>query len=663
MKKILSLFIFVLISSFVLLRVTFAEVINSDEIGSIDSSQRYMIEKMVNASRVANAQITNVSVSGSMATITSTGSVAAYYIGTTNNVSANTTYSANSTKNTYYVGVKNGTYYFWVSGVVGSVTTVRYAYPVQVTSSCNNNRVQNVTGTRDIEMCYVSVDGSAFKPDGNSGDSVASCAEGYTMQPLKVLANTCNSTPTSYNGQRLKRAYCKKVFRMTCVPAGGGGGGGGTVSVAAPTIASLSVSAGNLSPGFSSGNTSYNVNVSGDTNQITINATAGSGSSFVSGYGPRTLNLSYGINRILVKVVNSAGNVVTYTVSVSRADNRSQVNTLSSLTISQGTLDPVFSPNVTTYNVFVPNNVTAINVGAVLTDTKGYFDEGYGPRTVTLVEGFNDVLIKVRSESGKLKTYAINISRETLNASICSQEAANKALLSKVEFQSGLEGEAVETLEIVKDVFTYNIKVPYDVVNPIINAFPVTEGDTFVVNGVSNLVVGEEQEATIVVTSAQCPSITRTYTIGVTRDDEIILSSNARISELTIEKHSEFKFDANKRDYELRLNKKETELKLSYTSEEDNAVCTVAGNENLKAGSKVTIECLAEDQESVEVYTITMLAPKKGAPVFLIILVVIIIILVLVYLIMRLLGYRIYFNFSAIGAFFRELKEKITNKD
>lgn len=663
MKRRLSFIIFMLFSCFLTISVAKAEMVSEDDLSSLDPAKRYMLEKTAEATKLANTQINNVSVRGTIATITSSGSVAAYYVGTTNDVSANTTYSASSTSSTYYVGVKNGTYYFWVSGYGNNLSTVPYQNnPVRVTGSCTTEHKTNVKEeTTYVESCFVSIDGGAFKADGVSGDSLVQCASGYVIDQdsFRVVEDTCSNTATKYQGQQLRRAYCKKVYAVRCVPQGGSTGGGEPVVL--PTLASLSVSTGTLSPAFNPTQKTYSVNVSADTTTITLSATLGSGSSFVNNYGPKSYNLSYGLNRLYIKVSNASGNIETYVVNVNRADNRSNINTLSSLTISQGELSPGFSSDNTTYNVVVPNNVTSIAIGAVLSDSKSYFDENFGPRTVDLNEGLNNILIKVRSQAGTLRAYTINVSRETADETVCSTETDTKALLTRIEFLDGPDGELIDAFEIKKDVFSYELEVPFEVANLTINAFPLTEGDTFEVKGVQDLVVDEPQEATIVVSSSVCTGLTKTYTLSIKRTSHSRYSENASLTGIQIDGHKEFKFEEGKNDYELTLKKNEKDLKITYSTAE-NATCTIDGNDNLGAGSKVIITCVAEDGESTQVYTITTKMPKKGAPLFLIIIVGILVLLVLIYLVMRLLGYKIYFNFSAISAMFREMKEKKKNK-
>ena len=64
------------------------------------------------------------------------------------------------------------------------------------------------------------------------------------------------------------------------------------------------------------------------------------------------------------------------------------------------------------------------------------------------------------------------------------------------------------------------------------------------------------------------------------------------------------------------------------------------------------------EREMISIDTINV-KKQKGANIFLIILIIIIIVGLLIYLVLRLLGYKIYFNFAMIGAFFRGIGESI----
>ena len=614
------------------------------------------------------ASVTNVTVQGSIMTITSSGNVSAYYVGTENNYSKATSYSSSS--NTYHVSVKNGTYYVWVqdrnSAATGSVAPIKYKNPVTVTTSCSNDNFSGVSGAKDVNRCGV-YDVATGKYNYETGNF--SCAAGQTIVAKEVITNNCAQGKMSFAfaGQRLeKQIYCKLTYRITC-----GTGGGQTPvnpapnppapnpgpSVAAATLSSLSVNPGSLN---FNGSKTYNVSVGADVGSIHVSAYSNNG-TVING-NEQDFALNYGNNKIYIKVKNSAGNINTYTIIVNRDDSRSQINTLSNLTTSIGTLSPAFSSENTTYSLTLPYGTKSIDVNAVLTDGSAHFEEGFGPRTVNVDEGNNIIDVRVTSARGNTLYYTINAYVDTYDASSCGEDRDSKALLKSFKFLFDDEDYDYDLApEFKEDVFSYTAKVPYKITNLIVDPKTKEEGDVAEVLGGSNLEVNIEQEVSIKVKSKTCPNIERVYHIGVTRLPEQQLSSNPEIDTMTIDNHNEFKFEQNTEMYDLKLHKGESSLVFNVKTEDDGTSCIFEGNENLTAGSKIKIECTSEDGENTATYTINITGVEKGTNIFLIIIIIIIVIFIIIYLILRLLGYKIYFNFEVIGAFFRGIGEKITN--
>jgi len=91
-----------------------------------------------------------------------------------------------------------------------------------------------------------------------------------------------------------------------------------------------------------------------DSPTIAVYATLTStDSKYVEGYEPRTVNLSYGVNTVLIKIQNKEGITRTYTILVTRTDSRTSDNTLSDITLSVGNIN--FNANVTDYKIEIPN--------------------------------------------------------------------------------------------------------------------------------------------------------------------------------------------------------------------------------------------------------------------------------------------------------------------
>lgn len=636
--------------------------------------QNGLIERNLGAS----TSFTGVSVTGSVLEVRASTNVDQFCIGTTNNVNATSTYCEkgnNSSK--HYFGVMNGTYYLWLKPLSTSGTNyISYGKGVSVTSSCTDEKKSNVSGTTSIKKCLVS--NSSSKLTFVSGLSNL-CASGlkYDSSKTSVLSNGCSNITTIYGGQQLKYAYCGVTYSVTCSsngsgnteepPGGGGesggggsgGGGGGGSSATYAHISSLSITGYQMDRAFDPNfYQMYHLLVPGNVTSIHISMSSNDGT--IDGGNEQDFYLSAVDNYITLSVRHSSGTVRQYKIMVTRS--MTSINTLSNLTVSAGTLSPAFSSDVTSYSLEIPFDVNVLNVNATLTDGSSSFEEGFGPRSIDVSSGQYIIYIKVRSQSGDIKYYTINAYKSSGSSEECEANVDSLALLKSFEFT--YNGEPYDydlSPEFDPTTYYYEAIVPFKVGNLTVEATVQDEGDTFVVLGGQNLEVGVQQVVSITVTSKVCPNINKVYNIGVKRDFEKNLGTNPDIKSFTINGHKEFKFEQNETQYDIILNKGEDKLDYKIETVEEGTQCVVEGNENLSVGSDILVTCTSEDGNKEVNYQLTVSGIKKGTNTFLLIIIIIIVALIIIYLILRLLGYKIYFNFEVIGAFFRGIGEKFTN--
>jgi gliding motility-associated-like protein len=200
------------------------------------------------------------------------------------------------------------------------------------------------------------------------------------------------------------------------------------------TLAGLVLSAGSLSPVFSNGTTSYTATVGTNVSSLTLtptlndaNATVtANGDAVASGQSSGAINLGIGSNSI--SVIGLAQDRVTqqaYTVTVTRTAP-SSVATLAGLSISAGTLSPVFSSSRTNYEATVANSVSSITVTPIVTDANAiiYLNgipvvSGQASGVVNLSPGENLITVLVRAEDQTTsKTYVLTVIRTATQLSI-----------------------------------------------------------------------------------------------------------------------------------------------------------------------------------------------------------------------------------------------------
>ena len=570
------------------------------------------------------------------------GTISAYVVGQSKDAAIS--FITSSTES--YITVPNGTYKIWVKNTSGEYSD---PYTINVTDSCSNTSALDKTDTGHYERCYLRYNNGSEKATITA--TGASCATGYNMDAAysTISYNDCGNKNVKATG--LEFRYCTKRYAYKCVKisggnTGGGGsqGGGGTPQTGNAKLSSLSISTGSITPNFSS--STYVYSATTDADSVSVNATLMSNSaSFVNGFGPRTVNLKYGNNDIQIRT-QDGNSTNTYTIKIKRADGRSSNNTLSSLGVSTGNLEPGFSPYTTSYNVKVDSNVETVDVSAQLADQSSSFVSGFGPRTVKINAGYTRASIKVKSQSGSVRTYTILFGKDGGNS---GTEKSDKATLESLELSAG-------TIDFDPMTFDYNISVPYKTTNVEVSAKPKNPKDNVVVNGGDNLELEALNEISIVVTSED-GEVTNTYTIYVTRKEEDLpVSNNSLLSDLSIEGYK-IKFDAKTLEYSINVKEGVTKLNITATPSDDKSTITIEGNENLTNGSKIKVRVTAEDGSYTD-YFIEVKVVGKGGNVVLTIIVIILIVLVLAYLVLRAMGYKIYFNLDGIKDMLSNFKKK-----
>ena len=367
-----------------------------------------------------------------------------------------------------------------------------------------------------------------------------------------------------------------------------------------------------LSFSFDSSKTDYKLTI--NQSSITINAVLqDERASFVEGYGPRDVKLNYGSNVVKVIVKSESGKTNIYTLNITRKDNRSTDNYLSSLTLSTGELSPAFNKEKTVYDVNVPTNVDSITINALLSSDAASFKDGYGPRKINLNLGDNQILLTVKAESGIARTYTINVTR-------ASQNSNN--YLKDLTLSSG-------NINFEKEKMEYHVNIANEITDVTVDAVAVDEKAIVTITGGKNLQIGEN----IVEIKVEAENkVIRTYKIFLNRlEDGDELSNNNNVKNIYVENYG-LNFKSDIFSYTLKIGN-EKKLNIKVTPDVDSTVIQILGNENLKNGSKIEIIAVSENDDS-KTYTINI---EKESKVLYIILgiIVLAILVVIIFLIIN----------------------------
>ena len=327
--------------------------------------------------------------------------------------------------------------------------------------------------------------------------------------------------------------------------------------------------------GFDSLSMGYKIEVNSD--KISVFATLTSNdASYVEGYEPRTVNLEYGENKILIKIKNKSGKVRTYTIIATRTDDRVSNNLLTDLTVSKGKIE--FDPYVTDYNIEVPKNTKKVSINGTLASDTSSFVEGNEPREVELTEDITTSVLEVISESGITRSYVLTFIKKG-----AEEETSTSAYLDTLT----IEGTAID---FNKEIYEYAVTVPYEYSSVNVYAFPESENAFAEVEGDRGLKVG----ANNLKITVKNGKLTKTYTVTVIRKEAgLEISNDVTLSSLTVKNYG-IDFSPEKLDYTIKI-KREKSLIITATPTSNRSEVYMYGNNSLTGFSTVRIKVVAEN--------------------------------------------------------------------
>ncbi len=268
--------------------------------------------------------------------------------------------------------------------------------------------------TTDVAFDIASVLVTATKADADAVISGDLPNEGRATIPLDGpgTSKTISITVTAPNGS-------SKAYRIT-------------VNRAAPSsnnnLSALTVTPGTLSPAFDSNQLTYTMDVAFDIASVLVTATKADANAVISGdlpnEGRATIPLDGpGTSKTISIIVTAQnGDRKTYTITINRLAPSTD-STLSNLTVSAGSLVPIFAPGTPNYSVDVSAANETITVSATKSDRNAVMSASgsviaaagipAGQVTVPLGLGTSTpVAITITAQDGiSTKIYTITVNR------------------------------------------------------------------------------------------------------------------------------------------------------------------------------------------------------------------------------------------------------------
>ncbi|MGR3985006.1 MAG: cadherin-like beta sandwich domain-containing protein, partial [Gammaproteobacteria bacterium] len=259
------------------------------------------------------------------------------------------------------------------------------------------------------------------------------------------------------------------------------GSGSGDSSLSALAVAhsggaaTLNKVGGDGSAGFAAAHLAYAATFESSVDSVTITPTAGESNASIT-IGKRgaaaaaiasdaasTQTLEYGLNTLdlTVSAQNSAQRI--YTLALTRTPQSTDA-TLQSLTLSEGTLEPGFSPGMVEYTASVPTDTGGItltptvnNALASVTVAGTKVTSGMASASQTLQHGSNQIVIQVTAEDGSTMDYTVTVTRIPPAAS-SNADLSALVLVDGVADQTFAVGSLTHTASVANNVASVKIR-------------------------------------------------------------------------------------------------------------------------------------------------------------------------------------------------------------
>lgn len=311
----------------------------------------------------------------------------------------------------------------------------------------------------------------------------------------------------------------------------------------------------------------YNVIVSKNTKQVTIEVTKGA--SYQTVTTSTDFDLTEQINTKYITITAQDGTEITYTINIEFADSR-----LASLEITNGSISPKFSSDVFEYNVTVDSEFDWIDIKGIPVSEEVTVI-GNGIHTIEV--GKVDIEITTKSNTGDTEKYILHITRKGSSYTYLQDILVN--------------GESLEGYD--KDTYYYEIPVSIDTKSVDLNAVKYRISQEVTLPSDLTIRSGENRKEIVVVSEDK--SKISTYVLN------FIKEHSSKLKSLKFGNYSfTEEFDPYIYEYNLEIAKGTIALPSVYEAYDEEAIVKVVGNGYITDNTQITVTVTEPHSQTTE---------------------------------------------------------------
>jgi hypothetical protein len=358
------------------------------------------------------------------------------------------------------------------------------------------------------------------------------------------------------------------------------------------TLGSLTVTPGTLAPDFVPANTEYTVTLPYNITSVTVTGTPNHSKATVSGNAPYPLVVG---DNIITITVTAEDKTISkpYYITVRRQSNDA---TLDTITVSSGTLDPVFDPDTKKYTVKVKNSVTSINVIGIANYPDAIVEGNAVNKQLTIVGANLTDTIKVTSEDGSvINYYTVTVIR-----------LSDDATLNNITVSTGTLDPPFDPAVTEYTVILPNIVTHIDVTGTATHAGATVSGNR------NNLELTVDADSIVKIeVISEDTTQTKVYTVTVRRQ-----SADATLKDITLTSGTlDPVFDPNTKNYTVKVKNNIESVGITGTANHSGAIVTNPLVRTLIVGVNPvdTVKVTSEDGSITNYYKVTIIRQSADA--------------------------------------------------
>ena len=204
---------------------------------------------------------------------------------------------------------------------------------------------------------------------------------------------------------------------------------------------------------FASDIYNYTVEIDSEVTKVNIETELIDKNAVVTGNGEIEIDQNSYLTITTINIKSESGVNRTYKINFLRKGTKIsniKVPLIELKDNKKNNIDFKFNPDVYEYNIELDSKIASLNLNITLEDKTYSLVKGFGNRTITIDDGDNTELIKIKNADGEIQTYVLNITKLLSNKSANCYLKTLEIKGTEIKFSKKVKMYTLETKKKIK---------------------------------------------------------------------------------------------------------------------------------------------------------------------------------------------------------------------